>query len=63
MEEFKLHANGASKHLKSLKESFESFKKQLKNDTTLSTAEKESQFSKAKCAYLEEKKTLKTKLF
>ena len=63
MEELKLYSDGASKHLKSLKETFESFKKQLKSDTILSDIEKKSQLAKAKDAYLEEKKSLKNKLF
>jgi hypothetical protein len=63
MEELKLHANGANKHLEAIKVTFEALKKGLKNDTSLSDTEKRNQLAKAKVAYLEENKSLKNKLF
>ena len=63
MEEFKLHSKGAGQHSKSIKDVFETFKKRLKNDTTLSNIEKKNQLKKAKETYLKERKSLKSKLF
>lgn len=63
MEELKLHSKGFEAHLRAIEDTFNAIKINIKNNTNLTSSEKEAELSKAKELFLEQKKQGLNKLF